>query len=220
MAESWRMMNRKRMMIGITGLLLVCGLGGLLYWSQSQPELSQLSGDALIKEVNQRSSVSKEELTDLQTREEWEAVRLILKDKKILPTSEQFATAVTTAPMDVIEAYFEQGLDPFEEVEGMPIITPLFSANGSPEQWELAIRYVEDERLLGIAVDSLNLEAVKHLLDQGYPIQDDESVLLQPVRHNQVELTRLLLDNGAKWTNAMEQTAKDYNSDLILKMEN
>ncbi|WP_214700650.1 MULTISPECIES: hypothetical protein [unclassified Exiguobacterium] len=214
------MMNRKRMMIGITGLLLVCGLGGLLYWSQSQPELSQLSGDALIKEVNQRSSVSKEELTDLQTREEWEAVRLILKDKKILPTSEQFATAVTTAPMDVIEAYFEQGLDPFEEVEGMPIITPLFSANGSPEQWELAIRYVEDERLLGIAVDSLNLEAVKHLLDQGYPIQDDESVLLQPVRHNQVELTRLLLDNGAKWTNAMEQTAKDYNSDLILKMEN
>ncbi len=220
MAESWRMMNRKRMMIGITGLLLVCGLGGLLYWSQSQPELSQLSGDALIKEVNQRSSVSKEELTDLQTREEWEAVRLILKDKKILPTSEQFATAVTTAPMDVIEAYFEQGLDPFEEVEGMPIITPLFSANGSPEQWELAIRYVEDERLLRIAVDSLNLEAVKHLLDQGYPIQDDESVLLQPVRHNQVELTRLLLDNGAKWTNAMEQTAKDYNSDLILKMEN
>ncbi|WP_026826502.1 MULTISPECIES: hypothetical protein [Exiguobacterium] len=214
------MMNRKRMMIGITGLLLVCGLGGLLYWSQSQPELSQLSGDALIKEVNQRSSVSKEELTDLQTREEWEAVRLILKDKKILPTSEQFATAVTTAPMDVIEAYFEQGLDPFEEVEGMPIITPLFSANGSPEQWELAIRYVEDERLLRIAVDSLNLEAVKHLLDQGYPIQDDESVLLQPVRHNQVELTRLLLDNGAKWTNAMEQTAKDYNSDLILKMEN
>lgn len=220
MAESWRMMNRKRMMIGITGLLLVCGLGGLLYWSQSQPELSQLSGDALIKEVNQRSSVSKEELTDLQTREEWEAVRLILKDKKILPTSEQFATAVTTAPMDVIEAYFEQGLDPFEEVEGMPIITPLFSANGSPEQWELAIRYVEDERLLRIAVDSLNLEAVKHLLDQGYPIQDDESVLLQPVRHNQVELTRLLLDNGAKWTNAMEQTAKDYNSDLILKMGN
>ncbi len=220
MAESWRMMNRKRMMIGITGLLLACGLGGLLYWSQSQPELSQLSGDALIKEVNQRSSVSKEELTDLQTREEWEAVRLILKDKKILPTSEQFATAVTTAPMDVIEAYFEQGLDPFEEVEGMPIITPLFSANGSPEQWELAIRYVEDERLLRIAVDSLNLEAVKHLLDQGYPIQDDESVLLQPVRHNQVELTRLLLDNGAKWTNAMEQTAKDYNSDLILKMGN
>ncbi|WDH76749.1 hypothetical protein PTI97_04335 [Exiguobacterium marinum] len=214
------MMNRKRMMIGITGLLLVCGLGGLLYWSQSQPELSQLSGDALVKEVNQRSSVSKEELTDLQTREEWEAVRLILKDKKIIPTPEQFATAVTTAPMDVIEAYFEQGLDPFEEVEGMPIITPLFSANGSPEQWELAIRYVEDERLLGIAVDSLNLEAVKHLLDQGYPIQDDESVLLQPVRHNQVELTRLLLDNGAKWTNAMEQTAKDYNSDLILKMGN
>ncbi|MGA9467351.1 MAG: hypothetical protein WBV10_06955 [Exiguobacterium marinum] len=214
------MMNRKRIMIGITGLLLVCGLGGLLYWSQSQPEFSQLSGDALIKEVNQRSSVSKEELTDLQTREEWEAVRLILKDKKIIPTSEQFATAVTTAPMDVIEAYFEQGLDPFEEVEGMPIITPLFSANGSPEQWELAIRYVEDERLLGIAVDSLNLEAVKHLLDQGYPIQDDESVLLQPVRHNQVELTRLLLDNGAKWTNAMEQTAKDYNSDLILKMGN
>ena len=214
------MMNRKRMMIGITGLLLVCGLGGLLYWSQSQPELSQLSGDDLIKEVNQRSSVSKEELTDLQTREEWEAVRLILKDKKILPTSEQFATAVTTAPMDVIEAYFEQGLDPFEEVEGMPIITPLFSANGSPEQWELAIRYVEDERLLRIAVDSLNLEAVKHLLDQGYPIQDDESVLLQPVRHNQVELTRLLLDNGAKWTNAMEQPAKDYNSDLIVKMGN
>lgn len=220
MAESWRMMNRKRKMIGITGLILVIGLGGLLYWSQSQPELSQLSGDELVKEVSQRSSVTEEELTDLQAREEWESVRLVLEDQKVVPTAEQFATAVTLAPLDVIEAYFEQGIDPFEEVEGIPVITPLFSANGSPDQWKLTMRYVEDDRLLGIAVDSLNLDAVKELLGQGYMIQDTESVLLQPVRHNQVELTQLLLDNGAQWTKAMEQTAKDYNSDLILKMGN
>lgn len=213
-------MNRKRILIGIIGLVLVCGLGGLLYWSQSQPEISQLSGDSLLKELDQRSSVTEAELTDLQTREEWDAVRLVLQDKKVLPTSEQFATAVTIAPLDVIEAYFQQELDPFEEVNGMPIITPLFSENGSREQWELAMRYVEDERMLGIAVDSLNLEAVTKLLDEGYTIVDPETVLMQPVRHNQVELTQLLLDNGAQWTKELEQTAKEYNSDLILKMGN
>ncbi|WP_337873600.1 hypothetical protein [Exiguobacterium sp.] len=213
-------MNRKRILIGIIGLVLVCGVGGLLYWSQSQPEISQLSGDSLVKELDQRSSVTEAELTDLQTREEWDAVRLVLQDQKVTPTSEQFATAVTLAPLDVIEAYFQQELDPFEEVNGMPIITPLFSENGSREQWELAMRYVEDERMLGIAVDSLNLEAVTHLLDEGYTIVDPETVLMQPVRHNQVELTKLLLDNGARWTKTMEQTAKDYNSDLILKMGN
>lgn len=213
-------MNRKRILIGIIGLVLVCGVGGLLYWSQSQPEISQLSGDSLLKELDQRSSVTEAELTDLQTREEWDAVRLVLQDKKVLPTSEQFATAVTIAPLDVIEAYFQQELDPFEEVNGMPIITPLFSENGSREQWELAMRYVEDERMLGIAVDSLNLEAVTKLLDEGYTIVDPETVLMQPVRHNQVELTQLLLDNGAQWTKELEQTAKEYNSDLILKMGN
>lgn len=213
-------MNRKRILIGIIGLVLVCGLGGLLYWSQSQPEISQLSGDSLLKELDQRSSVTEAELTDLQTREEWDAVRLVLQDKKVLPTSEQFATAVTIAPLDVIEAYFQQELDPFEEVNGMPIITPLFSENGSREQWELAMRYVEDERMLGIAVDSLNLEAVTKLLDEGYTIVDPETVLMQPVRHNQVELTQLLLDNDAQWTKELEQTAKEYNSDLILKMGN
>lgn len=213
-------MNRKRILIGIIGLVLVCGLGGLLYWSQSQPEISQLSGDSLLKELNQRSSVTEEELTDLQTREEWDAVRLVLQDQKVSPTSEQFATAVTIAPLDVVEAYFQQELDPFEEVNGMPIMTPLFSENGSREQWELAMRYVEDERMLGIAVDSLNLEAVTQLLEEGYTIVDTDTILMQPVRHNQVELTQLLLDNGAQWTKELEQTAKDYNSDLILKMGN
>ncbi|MGE6491897.1 hypothetical protein ACQKD4_09300 [Exiguobacterium sp. NPDC077395] len=213
-------MNRKRILIGIIGVVLVCGLGGLLYWSQSQPEISQLSGDSLLKELNQRSSVMEEELTDLQTREEWDAVRLVLQDQKVSPTSEQFATAVTIAPLDVVEAYFQQELDPFEEVNGMPIMTPLFSENGSREQWELAMRYVEDERMLGIAVDSLNLEAVTQLLEEGYTIVDTDTILMQPVRHNQVELTQLLLDNGAQWTKELEQTAKDYNSDLILKMGN
>lgn len=213
-------MNRKRILIGIIGVVLVCGLGGLLYWSQSQPEISQLSGDSLLKELNQRSSVTEEELTDLQTREEWDAVRLVLQDQKVSPTSEQFATAVTIAPLDVVEAYFQQELDPFEEVNGMPIMTPLFSENGSREQWELAMRYVEDERMLGIAVDSLNLEAVTQLLEEGYTIVDTDTILMQPVRHNQVELTQLLLDNGAQWTKELEQTAKDYNSDLILKMGN
>lgn len=213
-------MNRKRILIGIIGLVLVCGLGGLLYWSQSQPEISQLSGDSLLKELNQRSSVTEEELTDLQTREEWDAVRLVLQDQKVSPTSEQFATAVTIAPLDVVEAYFQQELEPFEEVNGMPIMTPLFSENGSREQWELAMRYVEDERMLGIAVDSLNLEAVTQLLEEGYTIVDTDTILMQPVRHNQVELTQLLLDNGAQWTKELEQTAKDYNSDLILKMGN
>ena len=164
--------------------------------------------------------MTSEDLNNFQQRGEWEAVIYSLTHDLVEPTIEQLDFALSEGTPDVLEAYLQSDIDPFQSIDNVPVLASLFNGNEDPAYWKVVVAQLKDERLLTYAVEGLNYEATELLLNEGYTIQDAESVLLQPVRHNQVELTQLLLDNGAQWTKEMEQTAKDYNSDLILKMGN
>lgn len=213
-------MKRKQIIILLIVGLIVTSMGWLFLQLRADQDLSTLSGASLVDELTSRTEVTSEELNDFQQRGEWEAVIYSLAHDLVEPTIEQLDFALSEGTPDVLEAYLQSDIDPFQSIDNVPVLASLFNGNEDPAYWKVVVAQLKDERLLTYAVEGLNYEATELLLNEGYTIQDAESVLLQPVRHNQVELTQLLLDNGAQWTKKMEQTAKDYNSDLILKMGN
>lgn len=213
-------MKRKQIIILLIVGLIVTSMGWLFLQLRADQDLSTLSGASLVDELTSRTEVTSEELNDFQQRGEWEAVIYSLTHDLVEPTIEQLDFALSEGTPDVLEAYLQSDIDPFQSIDNVPVLASLFNGNEDPAYWKVVVAQLKDERLLTYAVEGLNYEATELLLNEGYTIQDAESVLLQPVRHNQVELTQLLLDNGAQWTKEMEQTAKDYNSDLILKMGN
>ena len=213
-------MKRKQIIILLIVGLIVTSMGWLFLQLRADQDLSTLSGASLVDELTSRTEVTSEELNDFQQRGEWEAVIYSLAHDLVEPTIEQLDFALSEGTPDVLEAYLQSDIDPFQSIDNVPVLASLFNGNEDPAYWKVVVAQLKDERLLTYAVEGLNYEATELLLNEGYTIQDAESVLLQPVRHNQVELTQLLLDNGAQWTKEMEQTAKDYNSDLILKMGN
>ncbi|WP_078146545.1 hypothetical protein [Exiguobacterium sp. HVEsp1] len=213
-------MKRKQIILLLIVGLIVTSMGWLFLQLRADQDLSTLSGASLVDELTSRTEVTSEELNDFQQRGEWEAVIYSLTHDLVEPTIEQLDFALSEGTPDVLEAYLQSDIDPFQSIDNVPVLASLFNGNEDPAYWKVVVAQLKDERLLTYAVEGLNYEATELLLNEGYTIQDAESVLLQPVRHNQVELTQLLLDNGAQWTKAMEQTAKDYNSDLILKMGN
>lgn len=213
-------MKRKQIILLLIVGLIVTSMGWLFLQLRADQDLSTLSGASLVDELTSRTEVTSEELNDFQQRGEWEAVIYSLAHDLVEPTIEQLDFALSEGTPDVLEAYLQSDIDPFQSIDNVPVLASLFNGNEDPAYWKVVVAQLKDERLLTYAVEGLNYEATELLLNEGYTIQDAESVLLQPVRHNQVELTQLLLDNGAQWTKEMEQTAKDYNSDLILKMGN
>lgn len=213
-------MKRKQIILLLIVGLIVTSMGWLFFQLRADQDLSTLSGASLVDELTSRTEVTSEELNDFQQRGEWEAVIYSLTHDLVEPTIEQLDFALSEGTPDVLEAYLQSDIDPFQSIDNVPVLASLFNGNKDPAYWKVVVAQLKDERLLTYAVEGLNYEATELLLNEGYTIQDTESVLLQPVRHNQVELTQLLLDNGAQWTKEMEQTAKDYNSDLILKMRN
>ncbi|MCM3280765.1 hypothetical protein M3591_09490 [Exiguobacterium sp. MER 193] len=213
-------MKRKQIILLLIVGLIVTSMGWLFLQLRADQDLSTLSGASLVDELTSRTEVTSEELNDFQQRGEWEAVIYSLTHDLVEPTIEQLDFALSEGTPDVLEAYLQSDIDPFQSIDNVPVLASLFNGNEDPAYWKVVVAQLKDERLLTYAVEGLNYEATELLLNEGYTIQDTESVLLQPVRHNQVELTQLLLDNGAQWTKEMEQTAKDYNSDLILKMGN
>lgn len=213
-------MKRKQIILLLIVGLIVTSMGWLFLQLRADQDLSTLSGASLVDELTSRTEVTSEELNDFQQRGEWEAVIYSLTHDLVEPTIEQLDFALSEGTPDVLEAYLQSDIDPFQSIDNVPVLASLFNGNEDPAYWKVVVAQLKDERLLTYAVEGLNYEATELLLNEGYTIQDAESVLLQPVRHNQVELTQLLLDNGAQWTKEMEQTAKDYNSDLILKMGN
>lgn len=213
-------MKRKQIILLLIVGLIVTSMGWLFLQLRADQDLSTLSGASLVDELTSRTEVTSEELNNFQQRGEWEAVIYSLTHDLVEPTIEQLDFALSEGTPDVLEAYLQSDIDPFQSIDNVPVLASLFNGNEDPAYWKVAVAQLKDERLLTYAVEGLNYEATELLLNEGYTIQDTESVLLQPVRHNQVELTQLLLDNGAQWTKEMEQTAKDYNSDLILKMRN
>ena len=213
-------MKRKQIILLLIVGLIVTSMGWLFLQLRADQDLSTLSGASLVDELTSRTEVTSEELNDFQQRGEWEAVIYSLTHDLVEPTIEQLDFALSEGTPDVLEAYLQSDIDPFQSIDNVPVLASLFNGNEDPAYWKVVVAQLNDERLLTYAVEGLNYEATELLLNEGYTIQDTESVLLQPVRHNQVELTQLLLDNGAQWTKEMEQTAKDYNSDLILKMGN
>ncbi|WP_214757206.1 hypothetical protein [Exiguobacterium sp. s123] len=213
-------MKRKQIILLLIVGLIVTSMGWLFLQLRADQDLSTLSGASLVDELTSRTEVTSEELNDFQQRGEWEAVIYSLTHDLVEPTIEQLDFALSEGTPDVLEAYLQSDIDPFQSIDNVPVLASLFNGNEDPAYWKVVVAQLKDERLLTYAVEGLNYEATELLLNEGYTIQDAKSVLLQPVRHNQVELTQLLLDNGAQWTKEMEQTAKDYNSDLILKMGN
>ena len=213
-------MKRKQIILLLIVGLIVTSMGWLFLQLRADQDLSTLSGASLVDELTSRTEVTSEELNNFQQRGEWEAVIYSLTHDLVEPTIEQLDFALSEGTPDVLEAYLQSDIDPFQSIDNVPVLASLFNGNEDPSYWKVVVAKLKDDRLLTYAVEGLNYEATELLLNDGYTIQDTESVLLQPVRHNQVELTQLLLDNGAQWTKEMEQTAKDYNSDLILKMGN
>lgn len=213
-------MKRKQIILLLIVGLIVTSMGWLFVQLRADQDLSTLSGASLKDKLTSRTEVTSEELNDFQQRGEWDAVIYSLTHDLVDPTIEQLDFALSEGTPDVLEAYLQSDVDPFQSIDNVPVLASLFNENENPSYWKVVVAQLKDERLLTYAVEGLNYEATELLLDQGYTIQDTESILLQPVRHNQVELTQLLLDHGATWTKSMEQTAKDYNSDLILKMGN
>ncbi|MBR3063696.1 MAG: hypothetical protein IKG65_15065 [Exiguobacterium sp.] len=213
-------MKRKQIILLLIVGLIVTSMGWLFLQLRADQDLSTLSGASLVDELTSRTEVTSEELNNFQQRGEWEAVIYSLTHDLVEPTIEQLDFALSEGTPDVLEAYLQSDIDPFQSIDNVPVLASLFNGNEDPSYWKVVVAKLKDDRLLTYAVEGLNYEATELLLNEGYTIQDTESVLLQPVRHNQVELTQLLLDNGAQWTKEMEQTAKDYNSDLILKMGN
>ena len=213
-------MKRKQIILLLIVGLIVTSMGWLFLQLRADQDLSTLSGASLVDELTSRTEVTSEELNDFQQRGEWEAVIYSLTHDLVEPTIEQLDFALSEGTPDVLEAYLQSDIDPFQSIDNVPVLASLFNGNEDPSYWKVVVAKLKDDRLLTYAVEGLNYEATELLLNEGYTIQDTESVLLQPVRHNQVKLTQLLLDNGAQWTKEMEQTAKDYNSDLILKMGN
>ena len=213
-------MKRKQIILLLIVGLIVTSMGWLFLQLRADQDLSTLSGASLVDELTSRTEVTSEELNNFQQRGEWEAVIYSLTHDLVEPTIEQLDFALSEGTPDVLEAYLQSDIDPFQSIDNVPVLASLFNGNEDPSYWKVVVAKLKDDRLLTYAVEVLNYEATELLLNEGYTIQDTESVLLQPVRHNQVELTQLLLDNGAQWTKEMEQTAKDYNSDLILKMGN
>ncbi|WP_114165772.1 hypothetical protein [Exiguobacterium sp. TNDT2] len=184
-------------------------------------DLSTLTGTTLLEAVQAKPRLDEAEVDDLQARAEWSAVELALSQQKFDPTARQMAIAASTGPLTTVAAYLQQGISPFELVDGVPALASVFNENGDPEKWQGVLELVEDERLIQLTVDELNLEATKQLFAKGYTVPDEEqiTILLQPIRHNQVELTQLLLEHGAVWSPIHDETARAYGSDLILKMK-
>ncbi|WP_215142054.1 hypothetical protein [Exiguobacterium qingdaonense] len=213
-------MKRKQIILLLVVGLIVTSIGWLFVQLRADHDLSTLSGASLVDELASRTEVTTEEMNDFQQRGEWDAVVYALTHDLVDPTIDQMDYALSEGTPDVLGAYLQSEIDPFQSIDNEPILASLFNENEDPSYWKVVVSKLNDERLLTYAVEGLNYEATELLLGEGYTIVEPESILLQPIRHNQVELTKLLLDHGATWTKAMEQTAKDYNSDLILKMGN
>ncbi|MCC5892594.1 MAG: hypothetical protein JJU47_08235 [Exiguobacterium sp.] len=163
-----------------------------------------------------------EDVHRLQQRGEWEAVELAIQSEKVKPTPELFLEALQLGTSEVVRTYLNHEANPFAEVNGEPLMARVYGENADAEKWKVVHEEVRDDRLLVLAADALDLDAVTSLLDADadIPIQAKESILYQAVRHNHVTLIERLIANGALWTSTHEQLARDFRSDAVLNWMN
>jgi len=133
-----------------------------------------------------------------------------------------FLEALQLGTSEVIRTYLQHDADPFAELNGEPLMARVYGENADAEKWKIVHEEVDDARLLLLAADALDLNAVTSLLDDGVtiPVQAKESILYQPVRHNHVTLIERLIANGALWTSAHEQLAREFRSDAVMTWMN
>ncbi|WP_215190295.1 hypothetical protein [Exiguobacterium sp. s6] len=195
---------------------------GLFVWSKATVDLASLQGEDLQKAVSAKRDLTVEDVHELQRRGEWKAVELAIESEKVKPTPDLFLEALQLGTSEVIRTYLQHGADPFAEVNGEPLMARVYGENADAEKWKVVNQEVDDDRLLVLAADALDMNAVTSLLDGGatIPVQAKESILYQPVRHNHVLLIERLIANGALWTSAHEQLAREFRSDAVLKWMN
>ncbi|WP_034816336.1 hypothetical protein [Exiguobacterium alkaliphilum] len=207
-------MKRKWMLVALGVVVLL----GLYVWNSSTVDLTPLEGDELQEAIASKRDLTVEDIHQLQQRGEWEAVELAIQSEKVKPTPELFLEALQYGTSEVIRTYLAHEADPFAEVNGEPLMARVYGENADAAKWNVVHEEVHDDRLLVLAADALDLNAVTSLLDAGavIPVQAKESILYQAVRHNHVVLIERLIANGALWTSAHEQLAREFRSDAVL----
>lgn len=191
---------------------------GLYVWSTSTVDLNSLEGSELQEAIASKRDLTVEDVHRLQQRGEWEAVELSIQSEKVEPTPELFLEALQQGTSEVIRTYLNHEANPFAEVNGEPLMARVYGENADDAKWKVVHEKMHDDRLLVIAADALDLNAVTSLLEAGaaIPVQAKESILYQAVRHNHVALIEELIANGALWTSAHERLASEFRSDAVL----
>ncbi|WP_228618112.1 hypothetical protein [Exiguobacterium sp.] len=211
-------MKRKWMLFALVVVVLL----GLYVWNIATVDLNSLEGNELQEAIASKRDLTTEDVHRLQQRGEWEAVELAIQSEKVKPTPELFLEALQLGTSEVVRTYLNHEANPFAEVNGEPLMARVYGENADAEKWKVVHEEVRDDRLLVLAADALDLDAVTSLLDADadIPIQAKESILYQAVRHNHVTLIERLIANGALWTSTHEQLARDFRSDAVLNWMN
>lgn len=195
---------------------------GVYVWNKVTVDITSLQGKELQQAVASKRDLTVKDVHELQQRGEWGAVELAIESEKVKPTPELFLEALQLGTSEVIRTYLQHDADPFAELNGEPLMARVYGENADAEKWKIVHEEVDDARLLLLAADALDLNAVTSLLDDGVtiPVQAKESILYQPVRHNHVTLIERLIANGALWTSAHEQLAREFRSDAVMTWMN
>lgn len=214
-------MKRKWLLV-LLSVLIIVAVFTMYRLNMTNANLDSLSGEELQDAISSKKQLTVEELNSLQQRGEWGAVEQVLRANKVQPTPELFSQAIQQGTPEVVTAYLQTDIDPFVEVNGEAVLATLYGENADRGKWEIVHQELKDERLLPIAANALDMKAVQSLLGNGVaiPSADEETILFQAVRHNQVPLIELLIENGAVWTNEHEQLAQDFRSDLVIDWMN